>query len=202
MKISPATAADVDEAVDRLAAAFANDGITGFLLNTGPGYRERVSTFFSLLMRARIALDMPVLVARNSTGILGAVMGYATSHPAWPRELSDAWDRFEGSVPGMTQRLAAYEAVSAGCKPSPPHYYLGVIGTDPEAQGHGIGSQLIRTFSDLSAADSLSDGVYLETAQESNLRFYQRAGFVETGRGQLGEATLWCLYLRHESRTL
>ena len=46
----------------------------------------------------------------------------------------------------------------------------------------------------------LSSGVYLETAQASNLGFYERADFVETGHGTLGDATLWCMYLPHERR--
>ena len=53
---------------------------------------------------------------------------------------------------------------------------------------------------DLSASDRLSCGVYLETAQASNLGFYERAGFAETGRGSLGSATLWCMYLPHGPR--
>jgi len=29
---------------------------------------------------------------------------------------------------------------------------------------------------------------------------YERIGFTETGRGNLGDATLWCMYLPHERR--
>src|SRR4051812_23738289 len=80
-------------------------------------------------------------------------------------------------------------------KPSAPHYYLGVIGVDPDMHGRGIGMQLLKSFCDLSGSDPRSCGVYLETAQESNLAFYERAGFAEAGRGSLGDATLWCMYL-------
>ena len=67
-----AVPADLEDAVACLVTAFAEDPITGFLLQTGPHYphyRERVTRFFSLLMRALIALKMPVLVARGPTGI-------------------------------------------------------------------------------------------------------------------------------------
>lgn len=82
MKINTAAPSDLDEAVGFLATAFAQDLITGFLLQTGPGCRERVTQFFSLLMRARIALKMPVFVARSTAGIHGAAMGYTTVRPA------------------------------------------------------------------------------------------------------------------------
>src|SRR5215510_13823616 len=197
VKITPASAADVDTAVSCLASAFVRDLITGYLLNTGEGYRERVSQFFSILMRARIALAMPVLLARGDAGICGAVMGYSTVRPDWPKELTEEWERFESGIPGVVERMAVYDEVAARFKPSAPHYYLGVIGTEPAQQGQGIGTQLIKSFCDVSARDPLSSGVYLETAQESNLGFYESAGFRETGRGRLGSSTLWCMFLSH-----
>jgi ribosomal protein S18 acetylase RimI-like enzyme len=200
MKITTAAPSDLDEAVGCLAAAFAQDPITGFLLQTGPGYRERVTQFFSLLMRARIALKMPVFVARSNAGIHGAAMGYTTVRPAWPRDLTEDWDRFEKATPGLTDRIAVYDKIAAKGKPPAPHYYLGVIGIDPNLHGFGIGTQLLKSFCDLSANDRLSCGVYLETAKASNLGFYERAGFAETGRGILGSATLWCMYLPHGPR--
>jgi len=198
MKITPALPSDLDEAISCLATAFGKDPITGYLLQTGSGYRERVSQFFSILMRARLALRMPVFVARNSAGISGASMGYSTAPHEWPSDLTEEWDRFEKAVPGIPDRMAVYDEVAAKFKPAVPHYYLGVIGTDPNSQGLGIGSQLLKAFCDASANDPLSSGVYLETAQASNLKFYERAGFVETGRGALGASTLWCMFLSHD----
>jgi ribosomal protein S18 acetylase RimI-like enzyme len=200
MQITTATPADVDTAVGCLATAFAQDPITGFLLQTGPDYQERVTQFFSLLMRARIGLGMPVLLARGPTGIQGAVMGYSTERPEWPGDIAAAWDRFEQATPGFTDRIAIYDQIAARGKPEAAHYYLGVIGTDPALQGHGIGTQLLEAFCDRSADDERSCGVYLETAKASNLGFYERAGFVETARGSLGSETLWCLYLSHPRR--
>jgi len=200
MKITPASPSDIDEAVSCLAVAFAQDPITGFLLETSQGYRERVTQFFSLLMRARIELSMPVFVARGARGIDGATMGYSTLRPEWSVGLSKEWDRFEKAIPGLTDRMAIYDEVATKFKPPAPHYYVGVIGTDPTLQGSGIGTQLLKSFCEVSARDPLSSGVYLETAQVSNLRFYERAGFAETGRGDLGDATLWCMYLPHERR--
>jgi ribosomal protein S18 acetylase RimI-like enzyme len=200
MKITAATTSDLDQTIACLVASFAQDPITGFLLQTGPGYEERLTRFFSLLMQARIALGMPVIVAREATGIHGAVMGYTTEHPAWPTHIAEDWDRFEHATPGLVERMAVYDDIAAKGKPEAPHYYLGVIGTDPGMQGLGIGRQLLQSFCDQSAGDPRSHGVYLETAKQSNLRFYERAGFVETARENLGSATLWCMYMSHGSR--
>jgi ribosomal protein S18 acetylase RimI-like enzyme len=201
MAVTNAVLSDVDRAVHCLADAFAQDSITGFLLQSDQGYKERLAKFFSLLMRARIALNMPVMVAGETADILGAAMGYATVRPAWPRDLADEWDRFEKDTPGLTDRMATYDAIAAQYKPPVPHYYLGALGVDPRAHGLGIGTQLLKSFCDRSANDRLSCGVYLETTKESNVRFYERAGFVETGRGMLGSSTLWCMYLPHGKRS-
>jgi len=195
MNIATASLSELDESVGCLVPAFSQDPITGFLLQPGLGYRERLAQFFSLLMRARLALGMPVIVARDACGIRGAAMGYATAHPPWPNDLAEEWTRFESAIPGLTERMAIYDEISARGKPSAPHYYLGVIGVDPDLHGRGVGTQLLRSFCDLSASDPLSSGVYLETAEESNVKFYERAGFSETARGSLGDATLWCMYL-------
>jgi len=159
-----------------------------------------VAQFFSLLMRARMSLGMPVLVARDAVGIRGAAMGYSTATPSWPPALAQEWDRFEQSIPGFTDRIAVYDEIARNGTPAVPHYYLGVIGRDPSSQGRGIGTRLLESFCEMSASDPLSRGVFLETATPENLRFYARAGFVETGRGRLGSSTLWCMFLEHAPR--
>src|SRR5678810_278382 len=118
MKITAATPPDIDAAVACLATAFAQDPITGFLLQTSQGYRERVTQFFSLLMRARIALKMPVVVARGTAALQGAAMGYPTVRPAWPKSLAEDWDRFEVAIPGLTDRMAIYDEIAAKGKPA------------------------------------------------------------------------------------
>ncbi len=200
MQITAAAQSDLKQAVACLAAAFAEDPITEFLLQTGPDYRERATQFFSLLMRARIALDMPVLLARGEACVHGAAMGYTTARPTWPRAVTEDWDTFEKVTPGLTERIALYDEIAEKSKPPTPHYYLGAIGIDPAMHGLGLGRQLLKSFCDLSAGDRLSAGVYLETANPSNVRFYERAGFAQTGRGSLGSSTLWCMFLGHGLR--
>ena len=200
MQITAATSFDVEQAVACLATAFAQDPITGFLLQTGPGYQERVTLFFSLLMRARTALNMPVLVARDAVSICGAAMGNTTAPPPWPADFEEECNKLETVAPGFNERGAIYDEIAGKGKPPVPHFYLGVIGTSPKTRGLGIGKQLLQSFCDLSASDQLSMGVYLETANPLNVRFYERAGFAVTGQGRLGAGTLWCMFLRHAPR--
>jgi ribosomal protein S18 acetylase RimI-like enzyme len=56
-----------------------------------------------------------------------------------------------------------------------PHYYLFVLGVEPEAQGRGLGKALLR---DLSArADAHGLPCYLETDKPTSVKLYQSAGY-------------------------
>jgi len=56
-----------------------------------------------------------------------------------------------------------------------PHWYLFGIGVDPELQGQGVGSAIIREG--LAIADRESKPCYLETSEPRNLGLYKRFGF-------------------------
>ncbi|MFK7894384.1 MAG: GNAT family N-acetyltransferase [Myxococcota bacterium] len=56
-----------------------------------------------------------------------------------------------------------------------PHWYLAVLGTDPDAQGQGLGSAVMQPI--LDRCDRTRMPAYLESSKESNLPFYQKHGF-------------------------
>jgi ribosomal protein S18 acetylase RimI-like enzyme len=57
----------------------------------------------------------------------------------------------------------------------PPHLYLALLGTEPEAQGRGLGSAVLAPV--LEQCDSDGVGAYLESSKERNIDFYARHGF-------------------------
>ncbi|MEQ1768454.1 MAG: GNAT family N-acetyltransferase [Devosia sp.] len=194
--IRAAEAEDVDSAVAALGEAFAGDPLISYLFEEGPvGVRASAEVFFSILLRARIALGMPAYVLEQEGGVAGVVMGYDISRPAWPPALTEEWGRLETDVPEFTARIAEYDRISVPCQPADAHYYLGVIGVHSTLQGRGAGRALLEAFCALSLADPKSHGVFLETASLASLRFYQRNGFEIRGEGTLGSAPLWCVYM-------
>ena len=66
-----------------------------------------------------------------------------------------------------------------------PHWYLLIVGVDPELQGRGLGSTLVKEG--LSRADESNSPCYLDTSEERNLAFYQRQGFAVVGTTPLGK---------------
>ncbi len=61
-------------------------------------------------------------------------------------------------------------------RPAYPHYYLMLIGTDPQQHGKGSGSQLLDQL--LQTAAKEGKEVYLETSVDKNIPFYEKRGFV------------------------
>jgi ribosomal protein S18 acetylase RimI-like enzyme len=87
-----------------------------------------------------------------------------------------------------TRLLTAVEKVH----PTTPHWYLALLATDPTAQGRGLASSLLAPV--LAQADADGIPAYLETQKASNVAWYARHGFRETGRVELaGCPPVWCL---------
>jgi ribosomal protein S18 acetylase RimI-like enzyme len=73
----------------------------------------------------------------------------------------------------------------------PPHWYLAILGTDPSAQGRGLGSAMMG----LEGCDREGLGAYLESSKERNVDFYARHGFRVTGERRLPRGPrLWPMW--------
>ena len=62
-------------------------------------------------------------------------------------------------------------------RPLLPHWYLALLGVDPDWQGQGLGGRLLEAF--LALADRDGAPAYLECDREASLLVYTRRGFVE-----------------------
>jgi ribosomal protein S18 acetylase RimI-like enzyme len=75
----------------------------------------------------------------------------------------------------------------------PPHFYLAVLGTEPEAQGRGLGSAVLGGV--LEQCDRDGVGAYLESSKERNIDFYARHGFrVLEEIGLLRGPSMWSMW--------
>ena len=75
----------------------------------------------------------------------------------------------------------------------PPHWYLAVLGTDPDAQGRGLGSSVLAPV--LARCDADGVGAYLESSKERNIDFYARHGFRVTAELRLPRGPkMWAMW--------
>ena len=83
---------------------------------------------------------------------------------------------------------SALEAVH----PISPHWYLSLLGVDPDRQGLGIGSALLDVW--LTSVDGEAAASYLETDREENLGLYRRVGFAVQQRIEVLGTPVWCMW--------
>jgi GNAT superfamily N-acetyltransferase len=75
-------------------------------------------------------------------------------------------------------RFARTVATMEAGHPSEPHFYLAVLGVEPEWQGRGIGSALLQPV--LARCDRDRMPAYLEASTPRNRALYERHGFEVT----------------------
>lgn len=92
---------------------------------------------------------------------------------------------------GIMQQMMAFH-------PHEPHWYLPLIGIDPQHQGKGLGGALL----DHALALADRDGVpaYLESSNPRNIGLYERHGFERLGQIQNGSSPTLVPMLRKPRR--
>ena len=75
----------------------------------------------------------------------------------------------------------------------PPHYYLSLLGTDPQKRGRGTGLGLLAE--NLALIDSERESAYLEASNSDNVPLYERFGFATRSQfsvpGSPEVTTMW-----------
>jgi ribosomal protein S18 acetylase RimI-like enzyme len=68
-----------------------------------------------------------------------------------------------------------------------------VLGVEPECQGQGLGSAVLRPVLEQCDADGI--GAYVESSKERNIDFYARQGFRVTAEPRLLRGpTVWTMW--------
>jgi ribosomal protein S18 acetylase RimI-like enzyme len=75
----------------------------------------------------------------------------------------------------VSRGMAAVQAMEKRHPKEPAHYYLPVLGIEPEFQGRGFGGALLQPV--LARCDRDRMGAYLESSKRRNVALYERHGF-------------------------
>jgi GNAT superfamily N-acetyltransferase len=89
---------------------------------------------------------------------------------------ADAWHHY---APDVVARFTILGDLMEEAHPKEPHWYLGVVATDPDHQGRGLGAQILKPV--LETCDREGAPAYLESSNPRNLPFYYRQGWIQTG---------------------
>ena len=185
-----ATHDDVSDLSLALARAFSDDPIWLWLYPQGDRTR-RLRPMFDALLRTGIDRGATVLTDDERRG--AAIWQRSTERSLGARgklRMASAMARGGADIRRGMQMLGAVEKRH----PKAPHLYLALLGTDPAAQGTGVGSALVREV--LDAPDNAVEAAYLETETEANVAFYWRFGFEVVDEVDVGSdgPHLWFLW--------
>ncbi|MFC4909970.1 GNAT family N-acetyltransferase [Actinomadura gamaensis] len=191
-----ATASDVDRIAAVLARAFEDDPVWSWILPDEASRPRRLAAAFAILLR-EVHLRHG---ASEHSGRFDDIESAALWDPpgAWRLPLATQARQLVPFVRAFGTRLpAALRALGRIERhhPKEPHWYLAYLGTDPQAQGNGLGSVLLR--SRLDRCDEAGTPAYLESSKESNVPYYERFGFRVTRELRLpgdGAPPVWLMW--------
>ena len=69
-----------------------------------------------------------------------------------------------------------------------------MLGVAPGHQRNGYGRLLLGHIQTMSEADQISTGVSLSTENQSNVAYYERAGYRVTAEANVGDIHTWCMF--------
>jgi ribosomal protein S18 acetylase RimI-like enzyme len=167
---------DVDAVAALLARAFTGDPVVDFLLG-GDRERERRLIFGALCRDVERA---GLIEGVREGGRLAAVAVWLPpgAHPVPLRRearMLPSWLRLGRMHPRAIPRLLRAMPALDGLHPHEPHWFLSLLGTEPDAQGGGLGSALVG--SGVRRAEVEGVPVHLDTGRSENVPWYRRFGF-------------------------
>jgi ribosomal protein S18 acetylase RimI-like enzyme len=190
--VRKATLADVPRLAAAMARAFYDDPVVGWCWADEPRRMARLQRGFGLFLR-RVYLRHEECYA--TADLVGAAFWLPPE--AWRL---GGFDRVRliapmGLVHGRAlPRILRLLSFLEARHPHERHYYLQFIGVEPERQGRGIGSALLRPM--LVRCDRERMPAYLEASSERSRGLYERHGFELVERVDLpaGGPPMWRMW--------
>ena len=178
-----AVPADAGAIGDLYARAFAHDRMTSWVTPDALRRTRLLRRLNTAIARYEGIPHQATYVARDA----GAIVGAAIWQP--PGASAISWNSIPFALTAgralgrdMGRMIAMGRAVAAA-RGGARYWYLQLLGVEPERQGSGVGSGLVREH--LRVADEQGVSAYLETTVE-NLPFYARLGFEVVGEIVIG----------------
>lgn len=174
--VRPAAAPDTAAIAAVLGRAFDDDPIWRWLLPDDASRVRRLTGVFEIMLRRVHLPHGATETAGRDAGVEAAALWDPPGRWRMPVRVQAAQAvpllRVLGArTPAALRTLGAMEKHH----PREPHWYLAVLGTDPPAQGAGLGGALLRSRLDRCDAEGVP--AYLESSKERNVPFYERFGF-------------------------
>ncbi|HTN23994.1 MAG TPA: GNAT family N-acetyltransferase [Solirubrobacteraceae bacterium] len=189
VRVRPARGDDFGPLAAMLARAFYDDPVTSWFYPDAARRMKHARRFFGIRLRQLADQELIYTTEELSGAALWTLPG------RWREDLRQSLmllPMLPVLLPRIVRSTNAVREIERR-HPVVPHFYLSVLGTEPEQQGGGIGSALLGPV--LRRCDCDGVGAYLECSKEGNVEFYARQGFALTERLELPEGPpLWLMW--------
>ncbi|MET0474642.1 MAG: GNAT family N-acetyltransferase [Mycobacterium sp.] len=176
----PATRDDVHALSKTLGRAFFDDPVMRWMLPDADVRRRRLHKLFEALTRHHHLARGGVEVVADGVRIGGAALWDPPGQ--WRQTRREELRAMPGLIltfgRSLRRGMVAEEMMKAA-HPEEPHWYLAIIGSDPDVRGKGFGQALMR--SRLDRCDAEHSPAYLESSNPDNVPYYERFGFEVRG---------------------
>jgi len=178
-----------------LGRAFFDDPVMMWMLPDDARRARALPRVFGAMTRHHFLASGAVQVASRAGEVGGAALWDPPGR--WKQTPREELRMMPGFLLAMGRHVRRGQGIAELMKrnhPEEPHWYLAVIGSDPDVRGAGFGQALMR--SRLDRCDAEGAPAYLESTKESNVPFYLRFGFDVTGEITLpdGGPTMWQMW--------
>jgi GNAT superfamily N-acetyltransferase len=193
--VAPARRRDVKGLARVLGRAFFDDPVMMWMVPDDARRARALPRIFAAMTRHHFLGGDAVEIATRGGGAGAAALWDPPGR--WkqtPREEFAMMPSFLLALGRESKRGMAVSDLMKRHHPEEPHWYLAVIGSDPDVRGAGFGQALMR--SRLDRCDAEGAPAYLESTRESNVPYYMRFGFEVTGELTVpyGGPTIWQMW--------
>ncbi|WP_066652837.1 MULTISPECIES: GNAT family N-acetyltransferase [Sphingomonas] len=164
-----------------LARAFADDPALAWIFPDPTLRARRLPGLFAMLFDEDEAHGVRLMTLGGEAVTLWRAPGHAETPPS--TMLRSVLPMLLTFGLALGRGLAVSKAIEAHF-PSHPFWYLHIAGCDPAYQGQGLGKAAVQAGIDRMGGSGLP--LYLETATERNIGFYQALGFRVTNEWRVG----------------
>ena len=168
---------EIPDLAATLARAFAHDPFHSFLAGDAPERGQRIQDGWSGILRFGSAGLAETYTTDDYAGVaLWIPPGHRGPSIIDSLRLMPSIARLAGwrRLRLVTNAVAALEKRHRHHAPG-AHFYLSALGVEPDQQGEGIGTALMKPVLDRCRRDGIP--AYLETATARNVLLYERLGF-------------------------
>ena len=169
---------DMPAAAKVLGRAFHNDPLETFLFPDDAVRQRATPYFFETALRYSVLYGEVYTVSEKMEAVAAWLsFEYTSAKPDLFNQAGGEEFCAQAGPEAVARLRSIHEFNNARHEHNAPfpHWYLSLIGVDPDFQGKGLASKLIKPM--LARLDSVNLPCYLETQDEPNVALYKHYGF-------------------------